>query len=148
MGAENLERAVAEAIQRSRPVAADLQREINGLVGGLMQGVGHELSAGSAGSAPPASGASSPPGSDALRAYADDVVRAVVRELEELTKRRLGDELGTFNLVLFGRTGTGKSSLTEALTQGFGDSISPDGVRGLQHRQVLLHPAPAGGRQD
>ncbi|MGW1169331.1 GTPase [Streptomyces sp. NPDC002550] len=128
MGAENLERAVAEAIERSRPVAADLRREINGLVGGLMQGVGHDLSGGSAGSAPPASGASSPPGADGLRAYADDVVRAVVRELEELTKRRLGDELGTFNLVLFGRTGTGKSSLTEALTQGFGCSISPDGA--------------------
>ncbi|MGW0572128.1 GTPase [Streptomyces tauricus] len=128
MGAENLERAVAEAIERSRPVAVDLRREINGLVAGLMQGVGHELSGGSAGSAPPASGASSPPGLDALRAYADDVVRAVVRELEELTKRRLGDGLGTFNLVLFGRTGTGKSSLTEALTQGFGGSISPDGA--------------------
>lgn len=127
MGAENLERAVAEAIERSRPVAADLRREINGLAGGLMQGVGHEPSGGSAGSAPPASGVSSPPGPETLRAYADDVVRAVVRELEELTKRRLGDELGTFNLVLFGRTGTGKSSLTEALTQGFGGSISPDG---------------------
>ncbi|MEU6541241.1 GTPase [Streptomyces sp. NPDC047000] len=117
MGAENLERAVAEAIERSRPVAVDLRREINGLVGGLMQGVGHELSGGSA-----------PPGPDALRAYADDVVRAVVGELAELTKRRLGDELGTFNLVLFGRTGTGKSSLTEALTQGFGGSISPEGA--------------------
>lgn len=128
MGAEQLERAVAEAIERSRPVAADLRREISGLVGGLMRGVRHELPGGSAGSAPRAAGVSSPPGPDALRAYADDVVRAVVRELEELTNRRLGDELGTFNLVLFGRTGTGKSSLTEALTQGFGGSISPDGA--------------------
>jgi hypothetical protein len=31
VGAENLERAVAEAIERSRPVEADLRREINGL---------------------------------------------------------------------------------------------------------------------
>ncbi|MFD3682613.1 GTPase [Streptomyces sp. NPDC058613] len=128
MRAENLERAVAEAIERSRPVAADLRREINGLVDGLMQGIGHELSGESATTARSASEASSPPGPDALRAYAHDVVRAVVRELEELTRRRLGDELGTFNLVLFGRTGTGKSSLTEALTQGFGESISPDGA--------------------
>lgn len=128
MGAENLERAVAEAIEQSRPVAADLRREIKGLVAGLMEGVGHIAIDGSAGSAPPASGATPPPDPDALRAYAHDAVRAVVHELHEVTKRRLGDELGTFNLVLFGRTGTGKSSLTEALTQGVGGSISPDGA--------------------
>ncbi|MEU2060464.1 GTPase [Streptomyces sp. NPDC013455] len=123
MGAEKLESAVAEAIERSRPVAARLRREIDGLVGGLMQGVGRASSGAAA-----ASGASDPPGPDALRAYADDAVRAVVRELTELTERRLGDGLETFNLVLFGRTGTGKSSLREALTQGCGDSISPDGA--------------------
>lgn len=45
-------------------------------------------------------------------------------ELEELAHRQL-DDMKTFNIVLFGRTGTGKSSLLEAISHGDGGTISP-----------------------
>ena len=47
-------------------------------------------------------------------------------ELELIRSERLRD-LGTFNIVLFGRTGTGKSCLIEALTRGDGGTVSSDG---------------------
>jgi predicted GTPase len=50
----------------------------------------------------------------------------VRRELELGRTERLAD-LGTFNVVLFGRTGTGKSCLVEAFTQGNGGIVSADG---------------------
>src|SRR5689334_12081566 len=44
--------------------------------------------------------------------------------LKDLAHRQL-DGMDTFNIVLFGRTGAGKSSLLEALSSGDGGSISP-----------------------
>src|SRR5690349_2246636 len=44
--------------------------------------------------------------------------------LKDLAHRQL-DGMDTFNVVLFGRTGAGKSSLLEALSSGDGGSISP-----------------------
>jgi predicted GTPase len=55
------------------------------------------------------------------------VLMAEIRaELQLIRSERLGD-LGTFNIVLFGRTGTGKSCLIEALTRGDGRTVSSDG---------------------
>jgi predicted GTPase len=61
-------------------------------------------------------------GVEVVEAYRD---MAVVRKAE--AERRFGrqrDRLSTFNLVLFGRTGAGKSSLIEALSSGDGEPIS------------------------
>jgi predicted GTPase len=66
-----------------------------------------------------------------------DVHRLIAAELE--LNEKLADELrsvfdrqaatiGQFSIVVFGRTGTGKSSLIEAMTRGNGESISPDGL--------------------
>ena len=52
------------------------------------------------------------------------LLTALTGELTELADRQL-DGTGTFNIVLFGRTGAGKSSLLEALQHGDGDAISP-----------------------
>lgn len=47
-----------------------------------------------------------------------------VLELQAAVRRR-AEQLGTFRVVIFGRTGAGKSSFVEALTHGDGSSISP-----------------------
>ncbi|MFD7736634.1 GTPase, partial [Kitasatospora phosalacinea] len=116
MGAEDedgLERAVAEAVARSGPVAEELRGDAEQLVRVLRERMG--------GLAPTA-------GTDDDRLLEQGValVQQITDELIELTGRRLG-ALDTFNLVLFGRTGAGKSSLREALTRGDGESISPLG---------------------
>jgi predicted GTPase len=49
---------------------------------------------------------------------------AIVGELTGLLEKQMA-ALDTFNVVLFGRTGTGKSSLVEALTNGDGARVSP-----------------------
>lgn len=70
-----------------------------------------------------------------LRAWRDrDSVKAA-REFDALCKeeyarlkdvwKRRAEALGHFNIVLFGRTGAGKSSLMEALSHGDGQSVSP-----------------------
>ena len=51
---------------------------------------------------------------------------AIVGELTGLLEKQMA-ALDTFNVVLFGRTGTGKSSLVEALTNGDGARVSPYG---------------------
>lgn len=60
---------------------------------------------------------------DVVLAAERELVVDLTGELEELA-RRLLEETDRFNIVLFGRTGTGKSSLVEALTHGSGTSIS------------------------
>jgi predicted GTPase len=52
------------------------------------------------------------------------MARSRAAELRDLVARRQA-ALGTFNIVLFGRTGAGKSSLVEAFTRGDGSSVSP-----------------------
>ncbi|WP_344345525.1 GTPase, partial [Kitasatospora putterlickiae] len=112
-GPEDLERAIAAAVERSRPVAEGLRREVDGLSAAL-----------SAEAA--ALGTGDAPGDGGLLPLAAALMRGTVDELAELTAGRL-DGLDTFNVVLFGRTGAGKSSLREALIQGTGGSISPFG---------------------
>ena len=71
-----------------------------------------------------------------LRSHTDDLrdrgsiedLATAVRTAQQRTTTRLmsqTDRLKTFNLVLFGRTGVGKSSLIEALAGGDGFHISP-----------------------
>ncbi|MBM9507823.1 GTPase [Actinacidiphila acididurans] len=116
MGSGDLERAIAEAVERSRPVAEGLRKDVRRLLRALSDCAGT-----------PALGAAAGEESSELRSFADDLVRQVTAGLQEVTDRRLG-ALDTFNVVLFGRTGAGKSSLREALTQGHGTSISPHGA--------------------
>lgn len=76
-----------------------------------------------------------PPPLAGTEAFADspaelvlDAERALLAEvtsgLKDLAHQQL-DAMDTFNIVLFGRTGAGKSSLLEALSHGDGGSISP-----------------------
>jgi predicted GTPase len=53
----------------------------------------------------------------------DSVIRDSAKEVRTLFERQ-GDNLKTFNLALFGRTGAGKSTLIEAMTGGNGASVS------------------------
>lgn len=66
-------------------------------------------------------------GEDDLRRVAAMVAQQVAGQLDEITEGRIGD-LESFNIVLFGRTGAGKSSLREAMSCGDGGSISPWGA--------------------
>ncbi|MFB7947277.1 GTPase [Kitasatospora phosalacinea] len=142
MGAEDedgLERAVAEAVARSGPVADGLRGDAEQLVRVLRERTGGLT---------PTAGADD----HGLLAHGAVLVREITDELSGLTGRRLG-ALDTFNLVLFGRTGAGKSSLREALTRGDGESISPlgesdwtTGVAAMRWRgcQVVDTPGIAG----
>ncbi|WP_354699056.1 Small ribosomal subunit biogenesis GTPase RsgA [Paraconexibacter sp. AEG42_29] len=56
---------------------------------------------------------------------AQAVTESVDHSLEGLRRRQ--HYLGSLHLVLFGRTGAGKSSFVEALTRGTGQRISPEG---------------------
>lgn len=62
-----------------------------------------------------------------IRAYVDELVTAVVTARQRTTERLAAQaaRLEAFNLVFFGRTGAGKSTLIEALVGGDGESISP-----------------------
>lgn len=62
------------------------------------------------------------PGSEVIATY----IELVTERREEAERRfiRQRTRLSTFNLVLFGRTGAGKSSLLEALSSGDGEPIS------------------------
>ncbi|MGH3751705.1 MAG: GTPase [Pseudonocardiaceae bacterium] len=53
-----------------------------------------------------------------------DLLVTITGQLEELAHQQL-DGMDAFNIVLFGRTGAGKSSLLEALSAGDGGSVSP-----------------------
>lgn len=55
------------------------------------------------------------------------LVTEIKAELERIHTELLAD-LGTFNVVLFGMTGVGKSTLIEALTQGGGETVFPEGT--------------------
>jgi predicted GTPase len=73
---------------------------------------------------PDACDASHGEGIDVLLAEERRLVREVVDDLDS-TLERHRRTVQQFTIVLFGRTGTGKSSLIEALTRGDGQSISP-----------------------
>ena len=62
------------------------------------------------------------PGSDVIAAYTTLLTEKKAEAESRFTRQRT--RLETFNLVLFGRTGAGKSSLIEALSSGNGEPIS------------------------
>ena len=83
------------------------------------------------------------------------LVAEIRAELERIHTELLAD-LGTFNVVLFGLTGVGKSTLIEALTQGGGETVSPEGIldwtktvngRGCGPLRVFDTPGFAGLKQ-
>lgn len=100
-------------------------------------------------------------GDDACREHGDrpgcEVIAAYSAQLEakrtdaESRFTRQRTRLATFNLVLFGRTGAGKSSLIEALTGGHGEPISlgesdwTTDVRDVQWRSSRLVDTPGIG---
>jgi predicted GTPase len=69
-------------------------------------------------------------------------------DVDELLARQR-DNLESFNIAFFGRTGAGKSSLMEALAGGTGEAISPAGasdwtveVRKVKWMSCVLHDIP------
>lgn len=76
------------------------------------------------------------------------VTSALEHDANALLERQRAT-LGTFNIAFFGRTGTGKSSLMEALSRGSGRAISPEGlsdwtveVRRVAWESCVLHDVP------
>jgi predicted GTPase len=119
--------ATAEAVAASRQVWERLADGVSAVTGELMAAlppVGLTTAVGTAAGFP-APGSTARHGDQVrdLLAKERDLVGAVASELRGLVSRQ-GTAIGTFNLVLFGRTGAGKSSLIEALTGGTGASIS------------------------
>lgn len=120
-GEREFHRACAESVRRTLAGGRLLEMQIGALLS--------ELTAVSAGAAQ--SGEIGPPGK--RRGVAQtllDEERAEVAhissELTGLLEQQLR-ALGTFNIVLFGRTGAGKSALVEALTNGDGARVSAFG---------------------
>lgn len=112
MDETELSAAAAGAVSRSAPLARRLAREL----------AQTERSVSRRTALPDAAALT-----EEQRALADEDRRLRLRAvglLRELTGGRLR-ALDTFNVVLFGRTGTGKSSLVDALTGGDGARISP-----------------------
>lgn len=89
------------------------------------------------------------PGSDAIASFTQLVTEALAEAEDRFARQR--SRLETFNLVLFGRTGTGKSSLIEALSSGDGEPISEGesdwttDVRDVRWRATRLFDTPGIG---
>lgn len=96
-------------------------------------------------------------GPESARGLAETVIRQFVRTAEG-HQRRVGEllrrqeaSLNTFNLVFFGRTGVGKSSLVEALSRGDGKAVSEGPsdwtreVRAVRWRSCRLVDTPGIG---
>lgn len=108
--------AVARAIAEGRALARSASDELLAAADAVRPASTSDLFGGSAGLA------------DAPAAALLDTERTLsaklVGELRELARRQL-DDTDTFNTVLFGRTGAGKSSMLEAISHGAGATISP-----------------------
>jgi predicted GTPase len=119
-GEECLGRAAAQAVAASRPVMDRVSGDVATVVWNLREGARQVASRAryveetdeSAGDRPLS-----------LLAAQRKLFESVEGELLGLVQRQKA-AIGTFNIVLFGRTGTGKSSLIEALTSGNGRTIS------------------------
>ncbi len=89
------------------------------------------------------------PGRDVLTAYSALLTERKAEAEKRFVRQRT--RLATFNLVLFGRTGAGKSSLIEALSSGHGEPIShgesdwTTDVRGVHWRSTRLVDTPGIG---
>lgn len=94
---------------------------------------------------------------ESARGLAETVLRRVVRTVEG-HRQRVSDQfrrqeaaLDRFNLVFFGRTGVGKSSLVEALSRGDGEGVSQcqsdwtQDVRQVEWRSCRLTDTPGIG---
>jgi predicted GTPase len=113
---QSLEAAIGRAVKEGQETAADLQSRFEVIRAQLAQAVE---------AVGPWAGSSSIGGQDAGGAAAA-FCKLVLERNEEIQRlfKRQRDSLGTVNLVFFGRTGAGKSSLIEALTHGDGESVS------------------------
>ncbi len=112
-GSERLESALSEAVKETQAYARDLRAKVNHLLkemGALPQPVA-ALRSGASGTA-------------------ESLVAAFLPEIRQQTSlvadlfARQESALEHFNIVLFGRTGSGKSTLIEALTGGDGSTVS------------------------
>lgn len=129
----DLRQATDAAVVASKPLATELADVIKHVVSEMQR----------AGSKLPDSADES---SRELLDAAQDVYRDVVTQLDDvLTVLRA---IETFNIVLFGRTGAGKSCLIEALSRGDGATISPGEsdytteIRPLGWRSCRIHDTP------
>ena len=111
-----LEDAVNSAIKRSRKEATRQLKSLSALGAGWSAQL-RELEVGKI--VVNANAVDDPPLSVLVAAEVDDCLRAV------RTRRH---HLEHLHIVLFGRTGTGKSSFVEAMIRGTGEAISPDGL--------------------
>ena len=115
-GRTSLQEAVARAIAENRELARVTADELLALADALRPTTSPTLLAGAEQFA------------DSAAELVLDAERTLLAEitdkLKELAHRQL-DGTDSFNIVLFGRTGTGKSSLLEAFQHGDGESISP-----------------------
>jgi predicted GTPase len=107
MASTNLEDVTREAVEKSQLVLAEIQAKADALVS-TMQRVagGHGWT-----------GADTPSGRFVL------YVQERSAEIERLFAKQAG-VAESFNIVLFGRTGAGKSTLIETLTRGTGSPVS------------------------
>ncbi|MFF4590195.1 GTPase [Streptomyces sp. NPDC001388] len=112
MDESRLAKAAAEAVAHSAPLARELS--------GMFEELAREVR-------PPTAGSGDASVTAEQRTLFDEEQRLRNRAAE-LVQELAGDRLAaldTFNIVLFGRTGVGKSSLVEAFTGGDGRRISP-----------------------
>src|SRR5215469_14784603 len=118
VGEREFHAACAESVRRSMAGKRSLERQIDALLAELTA-----ISAEAVG--PPGIGART----ETAQILLEEELAASARIADGLTgllEQQL-QALGTFNIVLFGRTGAGKSALVEALTNGDGARVSAFG---------------------
>jgi predicted GTPase len=147
--------AITEAMQHSAPQARAMIERLDGIAAALHRSMWRQPA-----NAAPDEGTRRKRGrADAMKALATaehEAAASVAAGLRSISAR-LNVAAGKFNIVLFGRTGAGKSTLIEALTRGDGASISPgrsdhtDTVRRVTWNDCVLHDTPGtlgSGRAD
>lgn len=107
MGRSRLEAVARTAVEKSHVAFAETQANARNLVLNM-----HEVA-----------GRRGWPGAETASTRFIGVVQERSREIERLFADQ-GGAADTFNIVLFGRTGTGKSTLIEAMTEGTGRPVS------------------------
>lgn len=107
MTGRTLEQATKEAVNQSKKALRDTQRAARDLTDSMNEVVAR------LGEAAP----------ESASGRFVSVVQGRTAEIERLFAKQ-ADVAGSFNIVLFGRTGAGKSTLIEALTRGNGRPVS------------------------
>jgi predicted GTPase len=149
LGEREFHQACAEGVRRSLEGRHLLKTQIDALLARLAAATALSRESGELG------GAGEP--TDAARVWFEEeeaAAAAIAGELTGLLGQQLA-ALDTFNVVLFGRTGTGKSALVEALTSGDGASASPYGesdwtkeVKGTEWHGCQVFDTPGIGGWD